>query len=292
MNRLQEKSKKDDVHPMKITLTTLCENTAGEIGLQAEWGWSILVEAGNDSILVDTGAGSVALKNADMMRVDLRRIDKILLSHAHADHSGGLRPVLKRTGPIEVIAHPAVWEKKFKTDLEGLNPYYNGIPYAKSELEKLAHFNIQKEPVKIGDFMMTTGEVPMVTPFEVSEPNFWVKTKDGFRHDTFPDDQSLVIKHPKGLVVVLGCAHRGIINTLLQARKITGGKRIYAVVGGTHLYPKNTEQVNKTVLALKEMKVERIGVSHCTGFPASRRLADAFGSNFFLNNAGTITTLR
>ena len=250
-----------------------------------------MVEVGKDRILVDTGAGSVALKNADLMGVDLGSIDKILLSHAHADHTGGLRPVLKRTGPIEVIAHPAVWEEKFKTDLEGRNPYYNGIPYAKSEMEKLANFNLQKESVKIGEFMMTTGEIPMITPFEVSEPNFWVKTKDGLRHDTFPDDQSLVIKHPKGLVVVLGCAHRGMINTLLHAQKITGEDRVYAVVGGTHLYPKNTEQVTQTIQALKEMKVTRIGVSHCTGFPAARRLAEAFGSDFFLNSAGTITTL-
>jgi len=117
---------------MKVTLRTLCENTAGTVGVEAEWGWSILVEIGNERILVDAGAGTVALKNADTMRVDLRSIDKILLSHAHTDHSGGLRPILKRTGPLEIIAHPAVWEEKFKTDLQGHDPQYNGIPYAKS----------------------------------------------------------------------------------------------------------------------------------------------------------------
>lgn len=276
---------------MKLTLKTLCENTAGTIGAQAEWGWSILVETDNQRILVDAGAETVALQNADMMRADLRSIDKILLSHAHADHSGGLKHILKRTGPVEVIAHPAVWEEKVKTDLQGRNPYYNGIPHAKSELEKLAHFNIQKNPVRIGDDIMTTGEVPMETPFEISEPNFWVKTADGLRHDPLPDDQALIVKHSEGLVVVLGCAHRGMINTLLHARKITGENRVYAVVGGTHLYPKNNEQVEKAVMALKEMGVERVGVSHCTGFPASRKLAEAFGPNFFLNTAGTVTIL-
>jgi len=276
---------------MKITLTTLCENTAGVVGLEAEWGWSILVEVGSDRVLVDTGNGTVAVKNGDIMGVDFKSINTILLSHAHADHTGGLRHILKRTGPTEVIAHPAIWDEKVKTDLEGRNPRYNGIPYAKSELENLAHFNIQKDPVKIGDFMMTTGEVPMVTEFEVAEPNFWVKTEDGLRHDTFPDDQSLVIKHPKGLVVVLGCAHRGIINTLTHGMKITGEDRVYAVVGGTHLYPKSAEQVEKTVQALKEMGVQRMGVSHCTGFPAARRLADVFEADFFLNTAGTVTVL-
>jgi len=276
---------------MKITLTTLCENTAGVVGMEAEWGWSILVEVGNNRVLVDTGNGTVAVKNGDRLGLDFRTIDKILLSHAHADHTGGLRYILKRTGPIEVIAHPSIWEEKVKTDLQGRDPHYNGIPYARFELEKLAHFNLQKVPVKIGDYMMTSGEVPMETEFEVAESNFWVKTEEGLLHDTFPDDQSLVVQHPKGLVVVLGCAHRGIINTLSHARKITGEDRIYTVVGGTHLYPKNEEQVEKTVQALKEMGVERMGVSHCTGFPAARRLADVFGPEFFLNSAGTVTTV-
>jgi len=274
---------------MKITLTTLCENNAGAVGIEAEWGWSILVEVGNERVLVDTGYGAVAVKNGDSMGIDFRTIGQILLSHAHADRTGGLRYILKRTGPIEVIAHPAIWEEKVRTDMQGRDPIYNGIPYAKAELEKLAHFNIRKTPVKIGDYMMTSGEVPMETSFEAAEPNFWIKTEDGLSHDTFPDDQSLVIKHPKGLVVVLGCAHRGVINTLLHAQKITGEDRVYAVVGGTHLYPKNEEQVEKTVQALKEMGVKCMGVSHCTGFPAARRLADVFGADFFLNSAGTVT---
>ena len=75
---------------MKITLTTLCENTAGAVGMEAEWGWSILVEVGNDRVLVDTGNGTVAVKNGDSMGIDFRTIDKILLSHAHADHTGDL----------------------------------------------------------------------------------------------------------------------------------------------------------------------------------------------------------
>ena len=275
---------------MKLTLKTLSENTAGKIGLRAEWGWSILVETDEKRILVDTGADSVATHNADAMGINLKGVNAILISHAHADHSGGLRNVLRRTGIIDVIAHPAVWEDKYKTDLDGNNPYYNGIPFAKSELEKLARFNLQKVPVKIAEGIMTTGEVPMETSFEKSEPNFWIKTATGLQHDTLPDDQSLVLSHPRGLIVVLGCAHRGMINTLLHARRITGVDHIHAVVGGTHLYPKNKEQVEQTVQALKELKVERLGVSHCTGFTAASYLANAFESQFFLNAAGTITT--
>jgi 7,8-dihydropterin-6-yl-methyl-4-(beta-D-ribofuranosyl)aminobenzene 5'-phosphate synthase len=140
--------------------------------VQAEWGWSILVETDNERVLVDAGAEGAAVHNADMLGVNLKSIDRILLSHAHRDHSGGLRHMLKRTGPLEVIAHPAVWEEKCKTDPDGRNPQYNGIPHAKSELEKLAHFNLQTGPVRIGAFMTTTGEVPLETRFEIIEPNF------------------------------------------------------------------------------------------------------------------------
>lgn len=274
---------------MNVKLSTLSENTAGMVGMQAEWGWSILVETGGKRVLVDTGLAGIALKNADTMGIDLRGIDRILLSHAHADHTGGLRPVLKRIGPVDVIAHPAIWEEKCKTDLEGKNPQYNGIPYARTELEKLARFSLSKEPVEIGDGIMTTGEVPMTTDFEVPEPNFWVNTAEGLRHDTMPDDQALVIKHPKGLLVVLGCAHRGVINTLLHVRRIIGADHVHAVVGGTHLYPKNEKQIDQTLRALKELGVDRVGVSHCTGFAAARCLAEALGDSFFLNTAGTVT---
>ena len=111
------------------------------------------------------------------------------------------------------------------------------------------------------------------------------------QHDTFADDLALIVKMEKGLVIILGCAHRGMINTLRHARNLTGDERVYAVIGGTHLYPKNDDQIGKTIEFLKEMDVQKIGVSHCTGFHAATRLAQAFGDRFFVNNAGMITKI-
>ena len=119
---------------MTITLHTLSENTAGSIGIQAEWGWSILVETEGKRILVDTGAGSTAVKNADVTNLSLRGVDAILISHAHADHTGGLKNVLEKTGKIPVLAHPAIWKPKYKTDEKGENPRYNGIPFGRKDL--------------------------------------------------------------------------------------------------------------------------------------------------------------
>jgi 7,8-dihydropterin-6-yl-methyl-4-(beta-D-ribofuranosyl)aminobenzene 5'-phosphate synthase len=106
--------------------------------------------------------------------------------------------------------------------------------------------------------------------------------------DTIPDDLALFIKAPAGLVIVLGCAHRGLINTIYHAQNVTGEKRIHSIVGGTHLFPKTAKQRAKTVQVLNSIGVAKIGVSHCTGFEASRLLVDAWGERFFLNNAGTI----
>ena len=276
---------------MQIKLTTLCENTAAEVGFLAEWGWSILVQVNGETVLFDTGMSSVAVRNADKLGIDLHSIDTLVLSHAHGDHTGGLREVLRRTGEVDVIAHPGIWDLKYKRRSAEEKAVYNGIPFAREELEKYALFNLTKEPVYISESILTTGEIPITTDFETIEPHFYLKQKGTFQHDPFADDLALIVKTAKGLVVILGCAHRGMINTLRHARNLAGDERVYAVIGGTHLYPKNDDQIGKTIESLKEIDVQRIGVSHCTGFHAAMRLAQAFGDRFFFNNAGTITKI-
>lgn len=271
---------------MTLTVHTLCENTVSGIGFEAEWGWSVLVTTGGARILLDTGARSAAVRNADRLGLDLKSIDKIVLSHAHRDHTGGIDEMLLRTGQVEVVAHPAIWERKCKTDGNGKNPSYNGVPFCRWDLENRARFSLHREPVRLAEGLSTIGEVPMVTDFEVVEPVFHVMEEDGLRRDDFPDDLSLVAETDKGLVVILGCAHRGMINTILRAQEITGEKRVHAVLGGTHLYPKSVGQVSMTIKALKDLGVERVGVSHCTGVTASMEVSRAFEGRFFFNNAG------
>ena len=115
--------------------------------------------------------------------------------------------------------------------------------------------------------------------------------EDTLVQDDFPDDLALIIKTLKGLVIILGCAHRGIVNTIQHARNITGVNTVHTVIGGTHLYPKKDFQIEKTIQALQELDVQHIGVSHCTGFKAAMKLSEAFGDRFFLNNAGTVRTI-
>ena len=271
---------------MEIRITTLSENTAN-YGFLGEWGLSILVEADGVRVLMDTGLSFTAAHNAGLMGLDLATIDRIVLSHGHADHTGGLRDVLNLKGDVEVIAHPDVWTEKHTRRAPGTERKI-GIPFAREELEELgARFNLTREPVHITDHIMTTGEIPMSNDYEAIDSHLFVREGDEIKPDPLADDLALIIDTDFGLVVILGCAHLGMINTVRHARTITGKELVYAVIGGTHLIGASEERMEKTIADLREMGIQRLGVSHCTGFPASARLSREFEDSFFLNNAGT-----
>lgn len=277
---------------MKIKFTTLCENTVGSPGFAGEWGLSVLIQTGENNILFDTGADSAAVKNADKIGFDLKTVDTIILSHAHGDHTGGLREVLKRTSHPKIITHPALWNPKFKRVRPGESLKYNGIPFRREEIEKYGKLCLSKEPVELSAFMTTSGEIPQTTDFETTGSQYFFRENNELHQDDFIDEQALIIQTPEGLVIVSGCAHRGIINTIRHARKITGEERVHTVLGGTHLYPKEQPDIRESISELMNLGVQNIGVSHCTGLPAAMQLAGTLGDRFFLNNTGSVYTLR
>ena len=277
---------------MSLQITTLSENTAGLGGLMAEWGLSILVESEETNILFDTGQSLSASHNAEIMGIDLSRIDKIVLSHGHFDHTGGLKQALLRIGKeIEIIAHPDIWAAKYSRH-QGQEARYIGIPFHRQTLESLgAKFSLSREPVRLSDNITTSGEIPMTTEYEIIEPHLQVKEGQRFKPDKLLDDQALIITTGAGLVVILGCAHHGVINTLYHAQKLTGVEAIYAVFGGCHLISATEERIWLTIAALKELGVQLLGLSHCTGLAASAIMAREFGERFLFNIAGTAISL-
>jgi len=277
---------------MSIQITTLSENTAAGVNLIAEWGLSILVEADNRKILLDTGTTFSAAHNAITLGVDLSSIDKIVFSHGHFDHTGGLLHILKvMKGPIEVIAHPDIWAAKYGRR-PGEKEQYAGVPFPREAAESLgASFNLTNKPVWISDNIATSGEIPMTTDYEKIDPILYVKENGELQPDPLRDDQAVFVKSEKGLIIILGCAHRGVINTIRHAQKLTGVEPIYAVIGGTHLLRASPQRMDSTIAELRSCGIQRLGACHCTGLASCAILAQAFGNAFFFNNAGTRITL-
>ncbi len=274
---------------MSIKITTLTENIANS-GVLAEWGLSVFIESEGSRVLLDTGQSISAAYNAKLLGVDLHGIDKLTLSHGHYDHTGGMKDILALTGPVDVVAHPDMWDAKYV--VYGDYQRYIGIPFKRDELEALgAHFQLTKEPVWITENIVTTGEIPMINDYEQIDFGMFVKNGGKFVPDQILDDLALGIKTEAGLVVILGCGHRGIINTVHHLIDITGEQRVHCILGGTHLITANEERLVKTVAALREIGVQKLGVSHCTGFKASCWLANEFPKEFFMNNSGTVLNL-
>ena len=272
---------------MRVRLTTLSEDTTAIPGTFGEQGLSILIEAGSDSFLLDTGQTSSAAHNAGALGLDLTNVDKVVLSHGHFDHTGGLRSLLQgMRKEVEVVCHPDVWAPKYDVRKDG-SARFVGIPFQKVELESCgARFTMSREPARLADRVMTLGEIPMINDFETIDSHLAVKDGNELRPDGLLDDQGVVIDTGDGLVVVLGCAHRGIINTLEHARRVAGVEQINLVVGGSHLVGSGEERIWRTVGALKEFNVRSLGLCHCTSLPAAAIMAREFGDAFFFNTVG------
>jgi 7,8-dihydropterin-6-yl-methyl-4-(beta-D-ribofuranosyl)aminobenzene 5'-phosphate synthase len=266
-----------------LRLTIVVENSAtlSNSSLWAQHGLSIFLELsfGQEGmkLLLDTGASSeMILHNADALDLDLSKIDLICLSHGHYDHTGGLMGILQRVnGRVCILAHPGIFAPKLKAR-PALK--FIGLPFSRTELEAAGAIMLEaREPVAVAPGVMTTGEVPRLESFEKVE-GFWT-VKDGqYCQDSIPDDQALAINLPgKGLVVITGCAHAGIINTIKHAQKITGVEELYAVIGGFHLMGADDKRIDSTAEALQLLDPAFLRPGHCTGQKAVCRLQRALG---------------
>ncbi|MBA7519997.1 hypothetical protein ES705_12085 [subsurface metagenome] len=214
-----------------LEIITLSENTAGgRRGILAEWGLSMLVKAGDRHILLDTGGSVTAAHNADVLGVDLHQVETIVLSHGHYDHTGGLLSVLAgvRREEVEIIGHPDIWRRKYSKTKKSRSFRYVGIPFSRDALESLgARFTLTSDPTWITEDIVAGGEEPTATDFEKVADTLYLKEGGQFIPDPLVDDQSIFLKTDLGLILLLGCAHRGVINILNYARELTGMEQVY-----------------------------------------------------------------
>jgi len=271
---------------MKFRITVLCENSVGRIsGSLGEHGFSVLVEGGDGQpIIFDTGQGGTLLHNASRMNKDLSRVSSVVISHGHYDHAGGLLPLLKATGGKTVYGHPQIFSYRYRLKDTG-ESIDIGMPDSRLALEAAgALFDLSDEFRKIAPGVYLTGEIPRLTSFEEGDRALYIDSSKSV--DTAPDDQAMVLESEKGLIVVLGCCHSGLINTLEHIQGHLGRSDFYAIIGGTHLGFCSQNQLDMTVAALAGKGLSKIAVSHCTGFVASARLFMKMPKEFQLATVG------
>lgn len=269
-------------------VTILTDNTAPvRSELLAEHGFCAYLETSEGNYLFDTGRGRTFVHNANLCRKDLSAIRAVILSHGHGDHTGGLPEVLNYPSEVPVWAHPDIFLERFRLDKKGRKKY-SGIPFCRGYLEKKgAVFNFNSEPAELAPGIQLTGAIPRLTEFETGDMKNRFAERDGETvADTIADDQSLIVNTHQGILIVLGCAHAGIINVIRQAVKLTGINRVYAIVGGTHLDFVENSQVEKTIEALRGYSIEHLIPSHCTGCRVTARLSREFENSFQFSHVG------
>lgn len=277
----------------KLKVRVLVENSTSirNIDLLGKHGLSLLLEAERKNgekitILMDTGPSpDVMTHNLDILKLNLNTVNLIFLSHGHYDHTSGLIEVLKRIGrKIPIIAHPKIFNPKYTAKFR-----YVGLPFTKFDVEKTGGmFLLAKNSVKIAEDIITTGEIERTTEFE-DVKGFITVEDDVFKDDLILDDQALIFNmEDKGLVVVSGCAHAGIINTVKHAQKVTGIKKVYGVLGGFHLEGTSQKRVDLTIEELAKFKPKIVGPCHCTGFKATNQIANSFKENFLPLQTGDL----
>ncbi len=238
------------------------------------------------TVLMDTGPSpETLLYNSDKIGVNLDEVDVIVLSHGHYDHTGGLYGFLKQMKKrVPVVGHPTVFEPKLS-----MMPHLRliGAPITSSDIETVGGVPVfASDPVKIADGITTTGEVPRISAFETVR-GFWAVHDQRLIEDKMVDDQSLIIDvADKGLVIVTGCAHAGIINTIKHAQKITGNSKLHAILGGFHLTITDDNRIQATVTELKKLNPKLVGPCHCTGKKAIKKITEALGDRCQLLHSG------
>ncbi|CEP66363.1 Beta-lactamase-like [Moorella glycerini] len=269
-----------------VEIINLVDNTVTTRGLIAEHGLAFLVRTGERTILFDTGAGGAVVQNMLSLGLDPREITAIALSHGHDDHTGGLKKICEITGPLPVYAHPDVFTAKYRLR-EGEKARYIGIPWSRAELETSgAIFHLSRQPVELVGGVILTGEIRRRQAFEATSKEFRLLAGGEYLQDSLWDDQSLIITTREGPLVLLGCAHSGLISTLEHILDLTGASRIFAVIGGTHLKDAGPERLEETIKSLPRFGLQYLVACHCTGFRASASLYQALGDKFIYNEAG------
>lgn len=283
-----------------VKIVTLADNLVYDNRLLGQWGFSAFIEVVDHNrdvhhIVFDTGSKKQALLfNIKALKIDLSPLEFIVLSHGHYDHTSATVELVKKSQrEVKVLVHPYIFLPRFR--IRKKRREYFGIPKREREADiKKAGAQIvaTTRPREIIPGVITSGEIKRNNPFEKITWKAMTIIEGKQVMDKVPEDQALFINIEKhGLLAIVGCAHAGIINTLDHALAVTGAKKLYGFIGGTHLIQPKEHRLNETIKRLKNYDLKLIAPSHCTGYKSMTVLSETFPDAFMLNYAGrTIDT--
>lgn len=279
------KSEISNHYPLKeVKVRLLVENTARGAGILGEHGLSWWIESEGQALLFDLGQGLTLAANARRMGFDWNSIKSVVFSHGHYDHVGGWRKWKKELEHAQIFAHPDALGLKYQAKPDGQMHSAGDRHFGASLKQSAARLNLSKEPSEVLPGIWTTGEVPRLTDFEDTGGDFYTG-QGATEKDDLLDDLSLFFRTEKGLVVVLGCAHAGLINILRHCIALTG-ERIHAVIGGMHLLNASEARLEQTLEALREIAPDCLAPNHCTGDTAVSQIYASFPQHVFELHAG------
>lgn len=274
-----------------FTLYCLVDNkTLDQTCFRSEHGLAFAIQAPSGQVLFDTGqSGEVLVHNAARLGIDLSKTKALVLSHAHYDHTGGLRAFFNicRTN-LPLYANPDLFRERYAIK-DGVTRRV-GLSMTQEELENYANLHLDAKPVQVLPKVWTTGEITERADFIGSSPHLLIQAEDGYQPDQYRDDLSLVLEAQSGLILVCGCCHAGLLNTLAHVQRIFN-KDIVAIVGGSHLSNLDANTLEYAINRLRSLYqgyVPHLYLNHCTGDQALATLAQAFGDKVSPCPAGSV----
>ena len=267
-------------HALKVTV--LVTNLGGDpYEGDGEWGYSALVEVDGHKILYDTGlSADLVLRNAKALKIDLSDIEDVVLSHNHYDHVGGLMSLRREFSKINprAISRVHVGAGIFEPRWSESGEDRNGLRLIRAEyLATGGAFVVHDKPTELFPGVWLTGPVPRTNDEKNWTPGLSLDTPQGRREDNVPEDSALLFNTGRGMIILTGCAHAGIVNITEYARRIIGNKPIVAMIGGLHLFSASDQTLAWTGAKLKSYGVLSLLAGHCTGIEATFRLRESLG---------------